>query len=395
MKVCIVVPSYYPATVYGGPIVSIHECALQLSSLGVNINVSTTNANGKTRLTVEPNTYIQIKSNYRVKYYEDTIIGRFSWRFITSVWKDINRCDLVKIEDIFSTYMPPSLLYAKMLRKPILISPRGSLSPWSIANKHPFLKKLWLMLLIEPFIRNGWWHATSSQEADDIKKLFPKAKIVVIPNGVDLEQFSKPNKLNRLEYLRRFTGRDTQQGPIIISMGRLHQKKGFDLLIDAYSKILAKHPHALLLIAGKDDGEKKRLDQQISNLLLGNHILFVGELLGDDKLNFLRGGDLFVLPSQSENFGNVYLEALASGVPVVATRTTPWEEVERFKSGKWVENNVEDVTEAMLYLLTQDRKTIANNARNHALYYSWIQIAQRFEHTFDIMADNIVDTRRK
>ena len=218
---------------------------------------------------------------------------------------------------------------------------------------------------------------------------------MVIPNGVDLEQFSKPNKLNRLEYLRRFTGRDTQQGPIIISMGRLHQKKGFDLLIDAYSKILAKYPHALLLIAGKDDGEKKRLDQQISNLLLGNHILFVGELLGDDKLNFLRGGDLFVLPSQSENFGNVYLEALASGVPVVATRTTPWEEVERFKSGKWVENNVEDVTEAMLYLLTQDRKTIANNARNHALYYSWIQIAQRFEHTFDIMADNIVDTRRK
>lgn len=385
MRICVVVPSYYPATVYGGPIVSIHECSIQLCSLGIEVNASTTNANGDSRLNVLPNVFHKFQDNYLVKYYDDTVVGRFSWRFVVSVWKDIKRCDVVKIEDIFSTYIPPSLLYAKLFRKPFIVSPRGSLSSWALTSKRPLLKKLWSAMFIKPFLRGSWWHATSLQESDEIKSYYPAARVVVIPNGIDLDDYSKPAVLSRREYLQRFVHLDGSEGPVIVSMGRLHRKKGFDVLINAYAEVRRVHPRAVLLIAGADDGEKAVLDQQVASMSLQGGVFFVGELKGADKADFLAGGDLFVLPSHSENFGNVYLEAMACGVPIVASRETPWEEVERFGCGKWVENSIPATAAAMLELLAGDRKAMAASAKKMAARYTWAHVARRFQETFSLM----------
>lgn len=385
MKVCTIVPSYYPATVYGGPIVSIHRCSIQLSTLGIEVNVSTSNANGGSKLDVVPNVFHKFQDNYHVKYYDDTIVGRFSWRFIVSVWKDIKQCDVVKIEDIFSTYIPPSLLYAKLFRKPFIVSPRGVLSAWSLASKRSLLKKLWSAMLIRPFLRGSWWHATSLQESAEIKAYYPAARVVVIPNGIDLDEFAKPTTFSRREYLKRFANLDGDAGPVIISMGRLHRKKGFDVLIDAFAEVRRVHPRAVLLIAGADDGEQATLEQRVEILSLQGCVNFVGELKGTDKAEFLAGGDLLALPSHSENFGNVYLEALACGVPIVASRETPWEEVERFGCGKWVDNSVSATAAAMLDLLVGNRGAMAVSAKNMAARYSWAQVAERFQGTFELM----------
>ncbi len=385
MKVCIVVPSYYPATIYGGPIVSIHECARQLCALGIEVDVSTTNANGDCRLNVTPNVYYTFQENYRVKYYNDAIIGRFSWRFIISVWRDIRRCNAVKIEDIFSANIPPSLLYAKLFRKPFIISPRGVLSKWSLSSKRPLLKKLWLALLIKPFLHGSWWHATSLQESDEIKEYYPAARVVLIPNGIDLEEFSNPATLSKSQYLMRFAKMSENEGPVIVSMGRLHRKKGFDVLIDAYAEVWRLYPGALLLIAGADDGEKADLERRVESLSLRGRVTFVGEVTGPDKAEFLSGADLFVLPSHSENFGNVYLEALACGVPVVASKGTPWEEVEEFGCGKWVDNNVAATSAAMLELLGGDRAAMSMSARELAARYTWTNVAKRLQETFEMM----------
>jgi glycosyltransferase involved in cell wall biosynthesis len=335
-----------------------------------------------------PNVFHKIRENYHVKYYNDTVIGRFSWRFIASVWNDIMQCDVVRVEDIFSTYIPPSLLYARLFHKPIIVSPRGALSKWSLASKRPLLKKLWSALLIKPFLRGSWWHATSAQESAEIKAYFPAARVVVIPNGIDLGEFSTPAVLTRREYLRRFTHLDNDCGPVIVSMGRLHRKKGFDVLIDAYAEVRRVHAGAVLLIAGADDGEKAALEQRVESLSLRRLVFFVGELVGTDKAAFLSGGDLFVLPSHSENFGNVYLEALACGVPIVASRETPWEEVERFGCGKWVENSVAATSAAMLELLGGDRTAMAALARDMAARYTWAHVARRFQETFALMLND-------
>ena len=96
MKLCVISPSFFPAHVYGGPILSIHNTCKSLADKGVEVFVSTTNANGKTKLDVKTNKYLKFSDNYFVKYYDDTIIGRFSWQFCLNVHNDIRQCSLVK-----------------------------------------------------------------------------------------------------------------------------------------------------------------------------------------------------------------------------------------------------------------------------------------------------------
>ena len=208
MRICVIVPSFYPATVYGGPIVSVHAVNRELAAQGIEIYVSTSNANGDRKLCVEPNKQVKFAANYLVTYYNDTIIGRLSLSFIFSLWKDIKQSDLVRIEDIFSTYIPPSLIYAKIFKKPIIISSRGVLSAWSLNNKRRVLKRLWALLLIKPFLKGSWWHATCEAEAAEIKAFYPAAKVRVIPNGIDPNDYDDIELPDRADYLKKFTNLD-------------------------------------------------------------------------------------------------------------------------------------------------------------------------------------------
>lgn len=379
MRVCVVTPSFHPAIVYGGPIVSTYHTYSELAKQGLEVFVSTTNANGRTKLDVECQRFLKLDDRFFVKYYDDTVVGRFSWRFVLGVWKDIEACDIVRVEDVFSTYIPPALIYAKMLAKPILISARGVLSEWSLYSKRPLLKKIWLETLIRPFVRNEWWHATSERERAEILEFDRNANVVVIPNGIDMHAFETVQPLSTREYLAKFTGVDSPSRPILVSMGRLHRVKGFDVLIDAFAGLSIDYPRAVLLIAGNDDGERKRLEAQVARLGLGDRVIFTGEVRGTDKSAFLAGADVFALPSRNENFGNVYLEALAAGVPVVASKCTPWEDLESFGCGKWVENSPEATEAAIRELLVADRIEMRRRAREYARRLGWDRVASRFQ----------------
>jgi len=385
VKVCVISPAFYPAIVYGGPIFSIYHTCLELAQQGKDVFVSTTNANGNKKLEVVSNRFVRLGEHFFVKYYDDSIVGRFSWRFVLFVWKDIRACNVIRIEDIFSSYIPPSLLYAKLFRKPTLISARGVLSKWSLTNKKAFLKRIWLTLLIKPFLGNSWWHATSEEEKGEILEFHPSAKVVVIPNGIDFDQFNKARKFPRSEYMRKFAKVDQPAQIIVVSMGRLHEKKGFDVLIEAFAELLADFRGAVLLIAGEDEGEKRNLENQIIRLNLRGKVFLVGELSGQDKVDFLAGGDLFALPSHSENFGNVYLEAMAAGLPIVASQGTPWRCVEGVGCGKWVENTVAATCSAMKEILKGDAKTMGKMAQDFAKQYDWRNIATEFSSVFSEM----------
>jgi len=385
VKVCVISPAFYPAIVYGGPIFSIYHTCIELAQQGMDIFVSTTNANGNQKLEVVPNRFVRLGERFFVKYYDDSIIGRFSWRFVFFVWKDIRACNVVCIEDIFSSYIPPSLLYARLFEKPTLISARGVLSRWSLSSKKVFLKRIWLMFLIKPFLGNSWWHATSEEEKVEILEFEPRARVVVIPNGIDAEQFRKARSLPRNEYMRKFAKADRSAKFVVLSMGRLHKKKAFDVLIDAFAKLLAEFGDSVLLIAGEDDGERRNLENQIARLNLRGRVFLVGEVSGQEKVDFLAGGDLFSLPSHSENFGNVYLEAMAAGLPIVASKGTPWRGVEGAGCGKWVENTVAATCLAMREILRGDAKTMGKRAQGYAKQYDWRNIATEFRSVFSEM----------
>lgn len=91
---------------------------------------------------------------------------------------------------------------------------------------------------------------------------------------------------------------------------------------------------------------------------LTDRIAFLGPLYGADKAMMLRQSDLLVLPSDWENFGIVVGEALAAGLPVVVSRTAPWEAVEQYGCGWWIEPTIEGLTQTLDIALAQSSKEL-------------------------------------
>jgi len=385
MKINVVIPNFYPATVYGGPIFSsLHTCK-ELSNLqDISLYISTTNANMDTRLDVESNKTIKFAENFYVKYYNETKINLISLSLLFNVWKDIRSSDIIHVQYMFNTTTIISLFYSFVFRKKVILSPRGSLGKWCLNQGNRF-KGLWLNYLIKPFAKNITWHATSEQEKNEILSIYSDANVTIIPNGIEYDKFQNFNVMNKKEYLQKYTKHELNAEKIIISMGRIQKKKGFDILINSFSKVLDVYSDSILLIAGDDEGEQEALEKQIQQLKLENKVYFIGSILGQDKIDFLANADLFVLPSHNENFGNVYVESLAAGTPIVASTGTPWSEVEKYDCGAWVNNSVEETANAMLKVLDKDREKMRQNCKELAKKYDWSYIAKEFKNLFDKM----------
>lgn len=383
MKINLIIPSFYPATIYGGPIFSTLHTTEELSKLeNIEIQVSTTNTNMYSKLDVETNKNIKFNENFYVKYYDETVINKFSIQFIFNIWKDIKSADIVHIQAIFNIPIPISLFFAKLFKKPIVLTTRGSFGGWCLEQGSKY-KKLWLKLLIKPFTKNITWHATAEEEKNDILNLFPNSKVVIIPNGIEYDKFQNSDILSKNEYAKKFINQDMQPNRIVVSMGRLQKKKGFDILINSFNITLKLFPNSILLIAGGDEGEEKNLRNQINNLKLEKNVFLIGSISGQEKINFLANADLFCLPSHNENFGNVYTESLATGTPIVASKNTPWEDVEKYDCGRWVENTTEKTAEAMNEILNENREKMRKNSKEFSKKFDWKNIAIKFKKLFE------------
>ena len=200
LKILTVIPSFYPAVVYGGTIFSsLHTCR-ELIKLGHRVRVVTTNTNMHCHLEVAPNCYLEIEPGLWVKYYHDTLLGRFSWPLFRHIRQDIAWADVVHVQAIFNSPTPIALYHARQLGKPVLLSPRGVLGEWILHQGLP-LKRWWLKCFIQPYANDVHWHATAEQEKEEIFNHFPNAQVHVIPNGIDTELF-RNYPYTREEYLQ-------------------------------------------------------------------------------------------------------------------------------------------------------------------------------------------------
>jgi glycosyltransferase involved in cell wall biosynthesis len=245
---------------------------------------------------------------------------------------------------------------AKKKNKPYIITPRGMLRPWAL-EQSKWKKKiaLWLYQTID--LQNAvCLHATSKLEADEIRCLGFNNPIAVIPNGIDLSDYS--TKQNRFQMPKKK----------ILYLSRVFPKKGLEFLIEAWS-LLSKsdRDNWEIIIAGNGDAKYiDKLNQLILSRKLENEIKFVGPKYGQDKIITFNKAEIFVLPTIGENFGMVVAEALACGLPVITTKGAPWEELITKNAGWWVDSGVEPLvkalTEAML-LSDYERKQMGLNGR--------------------------------
>jgi glycosyltransferase involved in cell wall biosynthesis len=200
---------------------------------------------------------------------------------------------------------------------PLVISPRGMMSEW--AWRHRRWRKLLAGLCVHPgaFAAAAGWHATSQQEADDIRRLGFRQPICVSPNGVAVPA------LTELAAAREAWHRllpATRSRPVAVFYSRLHRKKRTRELIDLW--LSAPRGDWLLLVAGTaEEFAPGELAAEVSARGGADRVLVAD---GADRPPPYAIASLFVLPSHSENFGLVIAEALAAGVPALVTDSTPW-----------------------------------------------------------------------
>jgi glycosyltransferase involved in cell wall biosynthesis len=390
-NILVVIPSFYPATIYGGTIVSSYNTAKNLALLGHNVSVVTTNTNMYSRLDVECNKWIPM-DGFRVKYFNETIIDKLSLPFIFSMWKYIRKADIIHVQAIFNTPIPVALFYSMLFNKIVILSPRGVMGDW-ILNQGKKGKRLWLKFLIKPFLKNVVWHATSLQEKLEIIRHFPRANVEIIPNGINIKAYEGNAWMNQKDYLLKYTKQNFFESQYVItSLGRIHKKKGFDILIEGFYKL--NHSNKILLIGGEDEGELMKLMGLVKKLNLEDKVFFVGKVPSDSIKEFLIHSNVFALISHNENFGNVYAEALACGLPIVASVNTPWNDVVKAGCGDIVNVELNEVANALENWVKYDKNQISTNARGFVQQFSWEVMVQRFDQLInELLSKNLVQRK--
>jgi len=130
---------------------------------------------------------------------------------------------------------------------------------------------------------------------------------------------------------------------VAISMGRIHPKKGTDILIEAFAGSLARDPDWRLVVAGPDQvGLRQQLEALAARLGVSDKITWTGMLQGTLKWGALAAAEVFVLPSHQENFGIVVAEAMACSLPVIiSNKVNIWREVANYGAGLVCDDTVE------------------------------------------------------
>lgn len=379
MRICFVVPSFYPATRFGGPIYSTLGLCKALASRGNSVEVLTTDASKGAALDVRGPQPHTLAENLSVWYCRNIVPDRFSAEFCRRLVPHVRRADVVAVSGFFNIEAVLGLIAGSVLGRPLVVSPRGVLAPVYLRTGR-LRKRIWARMLVSPFASSALWHATSVGEACDIRSLLGRRRVCVIPNGVDARSYRKGDAVTREQFCREFAPGLRACPHVIVTMARLHKVKNIDKLIQAHSVVRRRLPDAHLFIAGEDAGMRKALQRLVTRLRITENVHFMGHISGDRKVRFLGGADVFALPSAGENFGMVYAEALAAGTPVVASRNTPWRIVERRGCGRWVSVAVDDIADGIMEVLLQDARSMG--IRGQKLIserFDWPVVAQRYE----------------
>ncbi|MEO8204674.1 MAG: glycosyltransferase [Chthoniobacterales bacterium] len=224
--------------------------------------------------------------------------------------------------------------------KPLVISPRGMFEVWSRSYKAFRKRVAWQLFEKQNLQTAVCLHATSEEEADTLRTCF-NTPIAVIPNGVEIPNADEFPDRSILE--ARFPALQGRRWLLFLS--RLHPKKGIPELLHAWKNIEKEFPDCHLLIAGGDeDNYQSKLEDLAHSLNLQERMTFLGNIVGEEKASAFANSSLFVLPSYSENFGRVIAEALSFGVPVIATKGTPWSLLEKEDCGWWIDLSALETT---------------------------------------------------
>ena len=336
MKILHVTPTYYPATFWGGPIWSTKAiCDAVAQQPDVDLRVLTTDAASPAR----GECVIPADLPYPVHYARRVAGHSIAPGLVARLPAAMRWADVVHLTGVYNTPTVPVFALARLLRKPLVWSPRGALqatTDWAdapkIRAKHRFERFLNMLRPAQSVM-----HVTAPSEAAASLHRFDGMATTVIPNTVDIPPLSD----------RRGSADTTTR---LIFLGRLHPKKGLSELLSALRQL--PQDYSLDIYGNGAADDVQRLHQEAADL--GPRARFHGHVDGADKARAFAQADLFVLPSHSENFGIAVAEAMAHGVPVLTTTATPWQGLDARGCGRCMVLGRDNLAAEITALAAQD-----------------------------------------
>ncbi len=380
MNILHIVPSFAPCFSHGGVVNASYQIAKKQVENGHDVTVYTTD-NCDERLKFEDNYHVNvdgievfyfknISNRFKNKLTIDTPIGLIGY-----LKKNIADFDIIHIHEHRHSLAIAAHRYAKKNNIPYVVQAHGSVLPFFQKEQlKGIFDKLWGFDILHDASRV---FALTEVEKEQYLKMGVSAdKIEIIPLGINL------NEYNNLPSIGRFKSKYNinENNKIILFLGRIHEIKGLDLLIKSFNRI--SNDNVKLVLVGGDYGFKEELEKLIDEFNLNDKVIFVGVLLGKDKIKALVDCDVFVMPSRYESFTTSGLEAMACSKPLVLTKNNHIHTWVKDKVGLVCDFNENDLA-ACLEKLLYDKKlceTFGNTGRQLIeTKYNWNRVSKQIE----------------
>jgi poly(glycerol-phosphate) alpha-glucosyltransferase len=286
---------------------------------------------------------------------------------------------IVHLHGIWMHISTATLRWGKAKGGLYLVAPQGSLDEWALRRSRWKKRVAGWLWENENLSRASCLHAVTDQEYKNMRDYGLRNPVCVVPNGIDLKEFEPlPDPALFAEAFPQASGKR-----ILLFLSRLYPKKGIANLLRAWSAVASKTDNWTLVLAGPEfdeaRGHKQELISVADQLGVTPSVLFVGPLYGAAKYQAYAAADAFVLPSLSEGFASVVLEAMACRLPVLITRNCYFDEVEETGAGFVTGTGVESLAGGLENLLgLSDGRRTGMGVRGRELVarkYTWEAVA--------------------
>lgn len=271
-------------------------------------------------------------------------------------------------------WLAPNIAVADAARRTgarLVTSPRGMLGDAALAFSSRKKALVWRLAQRRALERADCLHATGHSEYDEIRRAGLTNPVAIIPNGIDAPQLQP---------------RQAGVQRTLLTLGRVHPKKGLPDLVDAWAGLEARFPDWNLRIVGPDELGHAEVLRRRANELGLSRISIEPAAFGQDKVAAYQAADLFVLPSLNENFAITVAEALAAGVPVVATKGAPWPDLQTRGCGWWVDIGAASLERALSEAMSESRDELRRRGEAGRRWmmdaFSWASVAERMARVY-------------
>ena len=379
MKVLRVIRSLHPAT--GGPAVGISSFARALDRLGCTTTVVTLDSPESPWLSSLDYDFIAC----------GPVFGSFGYkpRLVTFLRELCSEYDAVIIDGIWQYHSYATYLALRSSTIPYYVYTHGMLDPW-FKRKYPLkhLKKLLYWNLFEYYVLKSATRVlfTAQSEMNLAAQSFHRYSTFPQVVGFGVEPPPQVSQSDVDAFLTCHPHLSCKR--IFLFLGRLHPKKGLELLIQGFCESVSVDPTAHLLIGGTGASSYvQTLKGLVNQLGMSSHITFVGHLDGVQKWAAFSIAELFCLSSYQENFGVAVVEALACGLPVLLSSSINIaQEVSSSSAGFVINPCVSDVAAALTYWMqSPDSLKLNMSAQASQLYFNSFTIDSAAERLFRVI----------